>query len=234
MGRTSTSIEVWHLSIILISNTSNTLATMTEGDQSLRRRPSSDTDERTKHKVKFFGRVRVKDIENCDEITDEDRVSRWYSADEMRRIREENELEIEQISNGSPSQSMCRHGLHTGDERKAGREAIMLALHEVLTEQELQWDEGNEDPELLADIYFEASVESQRTATEKAQRLASQVAEMNRRQRPKRKTKSRFKRKKSKKFSTSATLPYEMDRQEYTKESFASLVGEAIDIVSSL
>jgi hypothetical protein len=55
----------------------------------------------------------------------------------------------------------CSRGLRTRTESRKRRDSVHNSLIAVLREQELQYDLGIEDGELLADIYFESSRQSQ-------------------------------------------------------------------------
>ena len=50
--------------------------------------------------------------------------------------------------------------------RQARKQRIVWAQYAVFDEQDLQQEEGESDPEMLADVYYELTYKSQMAATE--------------------------------------------------------------------
>ena len=107
-------------------------------------------------------------INDLRKITDIDSI--WFSACEYDAIESDIRETVSAIESGSllDKESQCSRGLEglTCDGRRARRAHIMSGLCSVLDEQDLQRDEGINDPELLADVFFDVTYDSQSIALE--------------------------------------------------------------------
>jgi hypothetical protein len=108
----------------------------------------------------------------------------WYSQNELFGLRAVQKSTIELMVAGTElpidDENHCSDGLHTPDAHDLRKVYSLEALHEVLMEQQIQWDDDVVDPELLADVYFECTCHSQLQATERGVQHARIVEELNR------------------------------------------------------
>ena len=97
------------------------------------------------------------------DLTDNELNSMYYSVDEIEAIRRharitldlsESDLEFDQ-------EHFCHRGVWTKQEKVRRSIAILGAIEAVLMEQHLQREEKIVDVELLADVYFESTRDSQ-------------------------------------------------------------------------
>jgi hypothetical protein len=136
-----------------------------------------------KRKVSFFGRVRVLKISDQSILTDELRSSLWYTSEELVESSEAVERTIELMMNNvtisAEDERHCPDGLYTPDEQDDRRRTILTALDKVLLEQNLQLEDEIDNPDFVADIYYECSYHSQRLAMERGFQHAKAVAELN-------------------------------------------------------
>jgi hypothetical protein len=155
---------------------------MDEEQRSHAMQPSSST--KGERRVTFYGRVRVVDIPDCSDLADEHRASLWYSHNELLGLRANQKSTIELMVAGTEipidDKIHCSDGLHTPDEHDLRKVYSLEALHEVLMEQQLQWDDDVLDPEMIADVYFECTCHSQLQAMERGAQHARIVEELNR------------------------------------------------------
>ena len=88
----------------------------------------------------------------------------WFSEQETEEMKHNCLNVIGCMESGLPlhNEQECTRGLEKqlSTSRHHRRQHIMEAVLSVLDEQELQREEGINDPELLADIYFSRSYES--------------------------------------------------------------------------
>ena len=101
-------------------------------------------------------------INDLRKITDTREI--WFSEEEIEAIRSNRLDVLDCMESGVPfdAEEECSRGLepHLETVRRVRRQNIMEAVFAVLDEQDLQRDEGINDPELLADVYFSRSYES--------------------------------------------------------------------------
>jgi hypothetical protein len=82
-------------------------------------------------------------------------------------------------SDEDEEEKYCSQGLCTTAESFRRITIVRGALLAVLTEQEFQWDEGVNDPELLADVVFQCTFDSQWMAMDRGMSLAEEVKKVN-------------------------------------------------------
>jgi hypothetical protein len=144
-----------------------------------RRRPVS----KKKRKVVFYGRVRIAEIPDRSHLTDAHRASLWYSQEELDQQIDTLQQTIDMMVDGtdlSPeNEDHCPDGLKTPDEHDLRRQNYTEAIHAVLIEQKLQWEEGEDDPDIIADAYFECTSYNQWLAMEKGARHARVMEALN-------------------------------------------------------
>lgn len=133
-----------------------------------------------KRKVWFSSRVKVREHLSLDDLSKEDCASIWYKAVEVKQINaENNKIAKEMMESGSlitvDDDNYCTHGLIIDEEREWYREKRMMGWHAVLLEQEHQRHDKIEDPEILADVYFDHTHEAQRLALFRGIQLAKEL-----------------------------------------------------------
>ncbi len=116
---------------------------------------------RQKRKIRFHERVQFKTIRHVSEFTDDEISNGWYDKDDFNRMSE-NVSDIAQlIADGETmldGEELCTRGLeHIVEEELADyrAEKMINSIDAVLDEQEEQWDEGKEEPGLIAELYAE-------------------------------------------------------------------------------
>jgi len=114
-----------------------------------------------KRKIRFHERVQFKTIRHVSEFTDDEISNGWYDKDDFNRMSE-NVSDIAQlIADGETmldGEELCTRGLeHIVEEELADyrAEKMINSIDAVLDEQEEQWDEGKEEPGLIAELYAE-------------------------------------------------------------------------------
>lgn len=116
---------------------------------------------RQRLRIRFHERVQFKTIRHVSEFTDDEIRNGWYDKDDFNRMSE-NVSDIAQlISDGKTTldgEALCTRGLeHIVEEELADyrAEKMINSIDAVLDEQEEQWDEGKEEPGLIAELYAE-------------------------------------------------------------------------------
>jgi len=122
---------------------------------------SKPSSKRQKRRIRFHERVQFKTIRHVSEFTDDEIRNGWYDKDDFNRMSE-NVSEIAQlIADGEThldGEVLCTRGLeHIVEEELADyrAEKMINSIDAVLDEQEEQWDEGKEEPGLIAELYAE-------------------------------------------------------------------------------
>jgi len=122
---------------------------------------STPSSKRKKRRIRFHERVQFKTIRHVSEFTDDEIRNGWYDKDDFNRMSE-NVSEIAQlIADGETTldgEILCTRGLeHIVEEELADyrAEKMINSIDAVLDEQEEQWDEGKEEPGLIAELYAE-------------------------------------------------------------------------------
>jgi hypothetical protein len=161
---------------------------------------------KNKKRVQFFEGVTVNMIPGRDSLTEQDKSEMFYSSDEYRDIKQEMRDTLEYLiqqhddehddgdhnvdyvverpqQQQQPHQQYCFDGIYTPEEFYFRDEAVIQCLCAVLSEQQLQWDEDEIDPEWIAQVYVERDVhlESTLRARDRAVRIAMEVEEDQRR-----------------------------------------------------
>ncbi len=122
---------------------------------------SKPSSKRKKRRIRFHERVQFKTIRHVSEFTDDEISNGWYDKDDFNRMSD-NVSEIAQlIADGETmldGEEICSRGLeHIVEEELADyrAEKMINSIDAVLDEQEEQWDEGKEEPGLIAELYAE-------------------------------------------------------------------------------
>ena len=122
---------------------------------------SKPSSKRKKRRIRFHERVQFKTIRHVSEFTDDEITNGWYDKDDFNRMSD-NVSEIAQlIADGETmleGEELCTRGLeHIVEEELADyrAEKMINSIDAVLDEQEEQWDEGKEEPGLIAELYAE-------------------------------------------------------------------------------
>jgi hypothetical protein len=128
--------------------------------------------------VKFEPTVSTKTIQSARQLSDEEFRSIWYTEEELFKIKlHATETVLVMMANSDEfppvddenSDEYCSRGLRTKEEFSKRRLAIFDSVDAVLEEQYAQQDVGIHDDELLADIYFQLTWNSQDEAVDRAE-----------------------------------------------------------------
>jgi hypothetical protein len=119
--------------------------------------------------VTFSQSVSVRKTLHINNYADDEVQACWYDDDECKAIRTDIKFAVSLLNDGlleEDNEYNCQRGLelHTrkgADRRLQNKRTLREA---VLTEQELQWEEGMYDPEYLAMVSMDYSSASQATA----------------------------------------------------------------------
>lgn len=154
------------------------------------------TTTRAKKQIQFLDRVLVQAIPGRDSFLPEDKTTMWYTSHEYAEMKEKmlddlelfmecgGDQDLEEVNDNNnddaendTTRQHCFEGLFTHDDFLFRDEATAQSLCAVLSEQQLQWDEDEIDPEWIARVYLELDIvhESTLRARDRAIRLASQV-----------------------------------------------------------
>jgi hypothetical protein len=108
--------------------------------------------------------VAAKKTIHVNDYTDEEITSCWYTEEENETIKAQSLLEASdlldtEVSDDIDYQKSCFRGLehyvlHIAEERMAYK---TIAVSTVLEEQQLQREEGSDDPEFIAELYAECT-----------------------------------------------------------------------------
>lgn len=114
---------------------------------------------KAKKTLTFHRRVTVRHTFHLDSCTEEEKSAMWYTQTELIQMRANVRHEVALLAAGTS----CRH--HQLELR--GLESLLpdgqadklfhreRARNAVLKEQEYQWERGMNDPDLIADLYFD-------------------------------------------------------------------------------
>jgi hypothetical protein len=104
--------------------------------------------------VSFYSRVSVHDIASASTLTPDDREAMWYSPCEIKSIRQKIRDDVSARRQDSHldgnGDEICLRGLEFHFSSKENR---TRACHSVLCEQHMQFEEGIDDQEEIAEIY---------------------------------------------------------------------------------
>ena len=120
--------------------------------------PSS---KRQKRNIRFHERVQFKTIRHVSEFSDAEIKNGWYDKDDFNRMSDNVSDIAKLISDGETildGEELRTRGLeHIVEEELADyrAEKMINSIDAVLDEQEEQWDEGKEEPGLIAELYAE-------------------------------------------------------------------------------
>ena len=144
-----------------IQSHSSSVSTPSKG--AMKRRDSRLT--RPHRNVHFDSFVTVVEIEM---ITDKQEIdSLWYNADEQMMMKKSSAKDVQK---NKKLQNYCIDSEAYEEHRRQQREET---ISNVLLQQELLWDDGIEDPEVIAEVYMEDTGTSQQEATKRGIRHAS-------------------------------------------------------------
>jgi hypothetical protein len=132
-----------------------------------------------RQRVDFCPYVRVLSIPNRSEFSEGEVQAAWYNCDELQNLKERFRTAIGRLSSHGGRSSCDGEGLETKDESMERRTRVHESRFVIFLEQEFQWEEDIEDPEYVADLYFDYTSYSQCLAQERAAALAKHVQETN-------------------------------------------------------
>ena len=126
--------------------------------------PKSKLHQRKKT-LKFAPKVKVHPIDHVKDFDQSTIDSVWYSSSELGEIKQECISTIQMMINGElidEDDGISLRGLEKYLPENAGKYTAdkKKARLAVLEEQEMQWEEGSNDPEWISMIYQEATRES--------------------------------------------------------------------------
>eukprot|EP00536_Pseudo-nitzschia_multiseries_P008696 jgi/Psemu1/66641/estExt_Genemark1.C_2260003 len=112
-------------------------------------------------RIKFHGRVQFKKIPHVNEFTDQEIRDGWYHKDDFNAMSDEVSDIAALVESGQTTlngEELCLRGLeHIVQEELADFRAqkMISSIDAVLDAQEEQWDEGKDDPDVIAVLYAE-------------------------------------------------------------------------------
>ena len=122
---------------------------------------STAATEQEEFRVRFSGRIHVRNTLSCKDYTTEEIQACWYTAEENQRIHRRCSKEIRKMDEGSElkDKKYSSRGLegHTTVGAAAKKGERRLAINAVLDEQMIQWEEGIFNEDAIAEIYCKAS-----------------------------------------------------------------------------
>ena len=124
-----------------------------------------------KKRVRFAPSVTT--VDNPCDLQEEDMHTLWYSSEEMITIKTET---ANDIKDSSLLQEYCISDETYSDQRRQQRQQTRL---NVMLQQELLWDDGVEDPDLIAEVYMEDTKRSQTVASQRGIQHARHVLDIN-------------------------------------------------------
>ena len=159
------------------------------------RSPNKDDKAGSQARDKGMQRVRfdnspemVREIPHKSELTQQQKSQMWYNVNEFFVMKVSRCMALSRMARRRTPANMTSHqgqnpwddeGCNFGLETPVGsafrKEQKQQQVSAVLDEQELQREEGSNDPELLADVSFHLSEENQRYAAERGMAHAKEV-----------------------------------------------------------
>lgn len=125
-------------------------------------------------KVSFNERVRAKKTIHITDFSEDEVQAYWYGDDEFRRIKRDVKFEASLLENECLEENdskYCGRGLEnfttSGAKRRNANKRRGRSI--VLEEQELQREEGSNDPDFIAETYSDAAADCQAVARSHAQ-----------------------------------------------------------------
>lgn len=111
-----------------------------------------------KRSVTFFRRVAIRNTIHIMDYTDEEMDSAFYCYEEIKAMRSDAKYVGALLRDGlleQDTEEMCRRGVEHRTREGALRKYKHKSLtrQAVLEEQDIQWEEGVRDPELIASVY---------------------------------------------------------------------------------
>jgi hypothetical protein len=119
------------------------------------------SEERLGSKIQFHGRVQFKNIRHVSEFSEDEIKNGWYDKDDFNRMSDDVSEIAKMVRDGLNHRNgeiLCTRGLeHIVEEELANfrAEKMLNSIDAVLDEQEEQWDEGIDEPEVIAELYTE-------------------------------------------------------------------------------
>lgn len=110
-------------------------------------------------KIQFTNRVQFKKIRHVSEFSEDEIKNGWYNKDDFDRMSDDvSEISklLEKGVKRRDGEDLCIRGLeHIVEKDLANYRAkkMINSIDAVLDEQEEQWDKGEDEPELIAEIY---------------------------------------------------------------------------------
>lgn len=108
-------------------------------------------------RISFHRRVTVRHTFNLESCTDEEKSAIWYTQVELHQIRADVRHEVTMLSAGTSSTCLELRGLESllpdGLSQKLRHRQVSRSI--VLNEQDYQWKRDMNDPDLIADLYFD-------------------------------------------------------------------------------
>jgi hypothetical protein len=132
----------------------------------------------TKKGVTFFPRVAAVTIAHRSDYTVQEKHGMWYTKPECAFIHNMRRATLARLDKmagdtNDDDTNFCSHGLYRTEEAMQRLTRICTAQAALFQEQCIQRMEEVNDPERLADLYCEATMQSRRKAIERAARIAN-------------------------------------------------------------
>lgn len=122
--------------------------------------------------VSFNEMVRAKKTLHLKNFSDQELDNYWYKPEDFAKMKGDVRFEAKLLENECLDGNDCLNGLGvfttSGAKRRSQNKRRAVAV--VLEEQELQVEEGSNDPEYIADIYARTTTAARREAIESAAR----------------------------------------------------------------
>ena len=121
----------------------------------------SMTPTRATRTVSFSPDVHVKRTLHINNYSDDEITATWFNETDFQRIHQEISVTVQMMERSEPidHNKYCSRGLEFRTRVGAHQrlQNKVDARDAVLTEQDLQWNEDIDDPEMLADVYRDIS-----------------------------------------------------------------------------
>ena len=160
-------------------------------------------DEPVRH-VTFNTAIEIYNVPQLSAYTQEEQDLMWYNNNDFISMKKYRQLVVDTLDKMGNMQTLtdgvehCTHGVSSTSESIRSKVRVQEAKLAVFTEQQYQWDEDLMDPELVADVYFQATSECQWEALDRGRHHANILERENKkRQVPNKKKKKRSKTAKS-------------------------------------
>jgi hypothetical protein len=124
--------------------------------------------------VRFHKRIKIKKVPRLEDIGRDQIQATWYNKDDFADMRKQISRDASRLSVTLNDESHCSIGLGARNSRIRKRESIRKCQLVVLLEQEQQWENDHNHPEVLAKIYSLYTQKSAKAAFDRGCIVAAQ------------------------------------------------------------